>query len=72
MNSTADVSHGLNDTVKYNFEVFDKMDIVNILSCLVISLSKTDEDTHFNMVKWCNFSWYGVEFLGPQYGENSS
>ena len=43
MNSTADENQGLNETVRtiqFNFEVFDSMDIINITTYLVMSISK--------------------------------
>ena len=43
MNSTAEEIHGLNDTEKtkkYDFEVFDHIDVVNVLTYLGISICK--------------------------------
>lgn len=42
MNSTVDKIHiaGFNETVIYDFEDFDNMDLVNVLTYLVMSISK--------------------------------
>ena len=42
MNTTVDEIHnaGFNETVIHDFEDFDNMDLVNVLTYLVISISK--------------------------------